>query len=119
MGEYMMIFVGFLGLARAQKLGAHVDVDLLFNRLSGGTRRLVRIVDLFLMLFFGALFFYATLIAAFDFTRSGEDAWFGSYLVPVWFMRWVAPIGLALFLVEVVIELVHGFRGKTESETTP
>lgn len=109
-GEFMMVLIGFLGLARAHKLGAHVDVDLLFNRLPVRIQEGLRLIVLFILICFAALFFYATLLAAVDYTGRGEDAWFGSYLVPVWFLRWVAPVGLAFFIIQLVIDLVARLR---------
>jgi TRAP-type C4-dicarboxylate transport system permease small subunit len=105
-GEFMMILVGFLGMAQAQKMGSHVDVDLLFNRLPNRVKDFLRVVILILMISFVSLFFYATLMAALDYTINGEDAWFGPYLIPVWIIRWTAPIGLALFIIQLIAELV-------------
>lgn len=104
-GEFMMVLVGFLGMAQAQKMGAHVDVDLLFNRFPAGAKDVLRVVILILMIAFVSLFFYATLMAALDYTVTGEDSWFGAYLVSVWVIRWAAPIGLALFIVQLIADL--------------
>jgi TRAP-type C4-dicarboxylate transport system permease small subunit len=58
-GRYLMIWMGFLGVAPALREGGHVAVDVLLNRLAGSSRRAV---ILFVRLLCVA--FLATVVAA-------------------------------------------------------
>ena len=93
---YVLVAVAFLGLAAAQRAGAHIQVELLLNSLKGRARVELLLVanwiDLFLVLFF------AWQVAAFSTGEYINDTrdW-GLLSTPQWIPQVPLTIGFILF----------------------
>jgi TRAP-type C4-dicarboxylate transport system permease small subunit len=102
--EYLLVIVGFMGIVQTNGRRGHITVDLLYERLSGGKKRVMNVLSNLLVLVFALLFLYAGAQRAFFSSLEGETNWFGSHVLPVWFFRWIVPIGCVLLSFQVITE---------------
>jgi TRAP-type C4-dicarboxylate transport system permease small subunit len=114
---YALCATGLLGLAPTYRRGEHIRVGLLIDRITGRTRHLVEIVVLVL----------AVLAVGWGTWWAGHfvyDSWrfneLGQGLVPVklWIPQLSMVIGLGVFLLALVEDLVRAVTGGTPSYIT-
>ena len=103
-GTYLFVAVVFLGLAEAQRANAHIQVEILVDRLSARNRNFVELVGLWL----GLLFVVATAwhSARFTFLEYVHDArdW-GLLGTPQWAPQLPMTIGYVLFIVALLRDI--------------
>jgi TRAP-type C4-dicarboxylate transport system permease small subunit len=102
--EYLLVIVGFMGIVETNGRRGHITVDLFYEKVSEGRKRILNIISPILVLLFTLLFLYAGAQRAFFSYQSGETNWFGSHVLPVWFFRWIVPIGCVLLSCQLVTE---------------
>jgi tripartite ATP-independent transporter DctM subunit len=103
-GTYLFVAVVFLGLAEAQRANAHIQVEILVDRLSAQNRNFVELVGLWL----GLLFVVATAwhSARFNFLEYVHDArdW-GLLGTPQWMPQLPMTTGYVLFIAALLREI--------------
>ncbi len=104
--EYLLIIVGFMGITMANRLGGHITVDLLYNKISPSCQPVIDRLNNIILLGFSLVFLYAGFEKAVSAYGSGETGWFGPYVLPVWYFRWTVPISFFLLSVQLVLELI-------------
>lgn len=102
--EVLMVGLIFLGLAYAQRVGAHIGVDLVTERMPVRVAHLVRSVGLVIAIGVVAIMGWETLEVALRSFESREFR-FGLVQVPIWPARLLIPIGLGALLLELAISL--------------
>ena len=105
-GTYLFVAVVFLGLAEAQRANAHIQVEILVDRLSAQNRKFAEVVGLWL----GLLFVVATAwhSARFTFLEYVHDArdW-GLLGTPQWMPQLPMTIGYILFIAALLRDIFH------------
>jgi TRAP-type C4-dicarboxylate transport system permease small subunit len=107
-GEYLLVTVGFIALAQVQSLGGHITFDMVIDRFTPRFRYIAEICNRIILLLFSCLFIYASAKVAINAYVDGESTWFGIYIVPVWCFRWVIPIGMAMYCLQLINEVKKG-----------
>lgn len=102
--EVLMVGLIFLGLAYAQRTGAHIGVDLVTERLPARVAHGVRSVGLVIAMVVITIMAWQTLEVALRSVQSGEYR-FGLVQVPIWPARLLIPIGLTALLLELAVSL--------------
>jgi tripartite ATP-independent transporter DctM subunit len=112
---YDLVAVAFLGLAAAQRAGAHIQVELLLNSLSARARVELLLVANWIGLFF--VLFCAWQVASFSYGEyvNGTRDW-GLLSTPQWIPQVPLTIGFALFAWAL---LADSFRLRAPEGGTP
>ena len=107
--RFLLLFVFFLALAPALENGNHVAVDILDNYLPPRPQRLLRIAAVLLVLVFGTFFLW-------QITRATLEVFASDELFPTFvqvkqkYVYWVAPVGVAEFLLTALVLLGQALR---------
>ncbi|MGH3384766.1 MAG: TRAP transporter small permease subunit [Nocardioidaceae bacterium] len=109
LGEVMMVVIVFLGLGFAERRGAHVTMTLLVRRLPTRVAAVVNGLGLLLVV---VVVGWMVLVTADRALASFEvrEFRFGLVRVPVWPARIAIAVGLAAYLLELVIRLIDDTR---------
>lgn len=110
LSESALIVSIFFGLAWAGASGAHVSVTLLTDRLGHGLNRGLGIVVWALSGGLVAWLTYAATLRAISATERNEIR-MGLVQWQMWPLRWVVAVGLAVFFLICIINLVRAVRG--------
>lgn len=113
--EYLLVIVGFLGMVHTNRHRGHITVDLLYNRISPTKQYLLDQINNIILLGFSILFVYAGFQKAMSAYESGESSWFGDYILPVWFIRWIVPIGFTLLSLQLLIGIFQLKKRRSSS----
>ncbi len=111
LSETALVAAVFLGLAYTGATNSHIAVDLLTERLPASVSRWVILVAWTLTAGFVAWMTYATALRAIASTKANELR-MGLVEWPLWPSRWLIPIGLALFLLVAIANIVRLASGK-------
>ncbi len=103
-----------LPLAYAFRHGAHIRVDLIIGRLRGGARFVMETVSLAMAAALCAFFAYAMLDLAWD-SWEFEDVAQGSIAWKLWVPQGMVGVGVALFALCLVDDLLVHVTGGTPS----
>lgn len=100
--EVLLAGLVFLGLAYAQRTGAHIGVDLVTERMPARVAHVVRAFGLVVAI--GVLLWmtYETALVAINSFQVGEFR-FGLVPVPIWPIRIVIPLGLVALILELAL----------------
>jgi TRAP-type C4-dicarboxylate transport system permease small subunit len=109
--RFLLLFMFFFALAPALESGAHVSVDLLEHYVSLRWKRVLRILAQVLVLIFGAFLMWQICRTAYE--AFVENSLFPT-VVPVKLKHvyWIAPIGVAQFLLTALALLTEDLRWK-------
>lgn len=107
--ESALVVSVFLGLAWTSMQGGHVAVSIVTDRLRPGVARVVSIVVWTLNTGLLAWMTYASVARAVQSTALHETR-FGIVQWAVWPLRWVIAIGLALWLMVAIANVVRTIR---------
>lgn len=111
---WWMPAVAFLGLAVTQRVGQHIEVHVLTDRLPARFAQVLAVATLCLTMFVVAAIGWYGLEMALDKTAIREAA-LGAVHVPIWPARFLVPIGCAVFLCQLLIDttdqLIRLIRG--------
>lgn len=110
--ESALVVSVFLGLAWTSMQGSHVAVSIVTDRLRPGVARAVSLAVWLLNAGLLAWMTYASASRALQATALHESR-FGIVQWPIWPLRWVIAIGLALWLVVAIANVVHVIGGRT------
>ncbi len=111
---YLLVVLGFLGIAVTQAAQGHIEVTFLSDRFPKGVKYYVKQTIKILLILICLLFIYAGAVKAFSAYLSGESSWFGVHIFPVWFFRLVVPIGFSLLIIEFVLDMLRNRKGRIE-----
>ncbi|MBM9463599.1 TRAP transporter small permease [Aeromicrobium sp. YIM 150415] len=100
---WFMPIIALLGFALAQSRGDHIEAQLIFGRLSEKMQRLHVLLGGLLILIPLALFAWYGLQEALDAYEVGRTT--GASRITIWPAVFLAPIGFALYLAQVMIDL--------------
>lgn len=109
--ETALVVAAFFGVAWTSIQGGHVAVSIVTDRLSPAVGRVVDIVVWVLSAGLLGWMVYANVARA-SLSTSLRETRFGLVQWPVWPMRWVIALGLALWLVVAVANIVRTFSGR-------
>ena len=101
----------FLAMAWTLRSGGHIRVTLFVQRLGPGARRIVEIWCLAAASLAVALFAYSAVMMTWDSWRF-EDVSVGMVPVPLWIPQSAMALGLVLFEVALIEQLVLVLRGR-------
>ena len=109
--RFLLLFMFFFALAPALESGAHVSVDLLEHYLPPHLKRLMRIAARLLVLVFGAFLMWQ--ICRTTYEVFVENSLFPTVVpVKLKYVYWIAPIGVAQFLLTALALLAEDLRWK-------
>lgn len=100
---WWMPSVSFLGLAVTQRVGQHIEVHVLADRLPPRVAAALAVVTSCLTMVVVAAIGWYGLAMALDKTAIREAA-LGAVLVPIWPARFLVPLGCAVFLCQLLID---------------
>lgn len=100
--EVLLVALIFLGLAYAQRVKAHIGVDIVTERLKPRVSHVVRAVGLVLAILVLAWMAYETAVVAVHAFEVREYR-FGLVQVPIWPVRIVVPVGLTVLILELAL----------------
>ena len=106
MVELGMLAVVFFSIASTQKLGEHVSVELVVNKLPTKYKNIVNLIMLLIYTIFSICLTYYTFQRANESFVQNEVMWMGVDVIPQWPFRYIIPIGLILLVLRLVDELV-------------
>ena len=109
--EYLLVVAGFFGIVHTHKHKGHITVDIFYRSLSPIKQYFHDQINNIILLVFSIFFVYAGIQKAISAYESGECNWFGDYILPVWFIRWVVPISFTFLSFQILISI---FRLKRE-----
>lgn len=102
---YLMIAATLLGLPWVQRVRGHVNVDLLPRLLPAGLRRALAIIVLLAAIsVIGIMLFYGSELWLVAFERGWKSA--TVWGPPLWIPYLALPVGFALYLLQLVADLV-------------
>lgn len=107
--RFLLLFVFFLALAPTLESGNHVAVDILDNYLPLGPKRALRVAAIVLVLVFGTFLFW-------QITRTTLQVFASDDLFPTFvqvkqkYVYWIAPVGVAEFLLTGLVLLGRALR---------
>lgn len=113
---FVMIAIVYLGLPYAEKMQAHVRVELILDNLPP---RVAALLDLAMyLLVVGTMFvvLYAVTMNAWG-SLGSRQAIAGPKPLLVWPVKFVMVIGLLLYVVQIVINVWQAFRAITRGDT--
>lgn len=94
-------------------LRGHVSMDLLYQRLSARTRRMVDLVNLPIIMAFCMILLWYTVPVTVDSFMYGETS-FSAWNPPIWWTKAAVPISLVLLLAQALAEFLTTLAGKVD-----
>jgi TRAP-type C4-dicarboxylate transport system permease small subunit len=114
LSRFMMVYLFFFALAPALEAGAHVSVDILEQNMPPRVRRWLQILAMVFVLIFGAFLFWQ--VMRFTIEAYEDNALFPTYIrVRLIEVYWIAPVGVAEFLLTAFAMLIKRVRAKPEA----
>lgn len=110
--ESSLVVGVFFGLGWAAVRGEHVTVTILSDRVGPRANQVFHLVTWTLASAFLVWMVYATTQRAVRATIAGEER-FGLLRWPLWPLRWVIALGLAVLLVVAVINMLRAFERRS------
>ncbi|UWR35187.1 TRAP transporter small permease subunit (plasmid) [Sulfitobacter sp. W027] len=114
---FVMIAIVYLGIPYAEKMRAHVRVELILDNLP---RRVAAVLDLAMYLLVAGtmlVVLYAVVMNAWG-SLEARQAIAGPTPLLVWPVKFVMVIGLLLYVVQIVINVWRAFRVVTQGADT-
>jgi len=105
--KIVLAIVTFLGIAYTQLYGRHINIDLIIRKLSMRSRKLIRILVLFLSMVFFLIMTWKTAAATLYAYRLGITWLELQSAIPIWTVKAILPVGCALLSGELLFELIH------------
>lgn len=112
--RFMMVYLFFFALAPALESGAHVSVDILEQNMPPKVRRWLQILAMVFVLIFGAFLFWQ--VMRFTIEAYEDNALFPTFIrIRLIEVYWIAPVGVAEFLLTALAMLLKRVRAKPEA----
>jgi len=106
---FMLVFVFFLALAPALESGSHIEVDLFDPLIPAGLHKLQRLIGKSLTLLFAAVLLYFV-TKTFLGVVADDELSFTMITVPLKYVYWIGPVGVAQFLLTAVVDIMSFAR---------
>lgn len=106
--RHLVLWIGFLGAARATGEGRHISIDAFARFLPTRSRTIVRVITNA----FAIVVCYFLLRASLTFI--GDEIDFGSVVygeVPSWYSQIIIPVGFGLMMIHFAVRIVTGIHG--------
>lgn len=115
MSRYSFLVITYLGLATTERVGKHIDIDLLTGKFSGRTRYWLAIVVTMVSI---ALLAWLTLVTAKQVyvVYAGNEVSRTLLKAPLWIPYLCVPLGFAAMSLELVLQLLLRFSRAPELE---
>ncbi len=101
----LLTLVLFLPQGYAQMKRSHITIDLVTARINPEARAVLRIITTILAILVFAILTWACGQKAFESTMAREE-WMGLIYYPAWPFRWMLPLGLGLFTLQLIVTVV-------------
>lgn len=111
LAESSLVVAVFFGLGWAAVNGEHVAVTLLTDRMGARPNAVINIIVWAVSSAFLGWMLYATVHRALDATAKLEER-FGLVRWPLYPFRWVIALGVAVFLLVALLNLMRAVRGR-------
>ena len=108
---YMLVGIGFLGLAYTQKRGKHIQIEMVTSRLPESIRKKLEVVVLIVGVFFIGWLAASTMEPVLQSYRIHRLS-INVIQTPMWIPSLMVPAGLGMLCIELVIELAEAIRGR-------
>ncbi|MEX1078011.1 MAG: TRAP transporter small permease [Homoserinimonas sp.] len=109
MSEVMMVIIVFLGLGYAERRGGHVSMTLLIRKLPSRAAAIVNAIAFLVVVVVLGWMMWVTGDRAIASVAAGEYR-FGLVRVAVWPARIAIAVGLAVYLLEIILGMLDNFR---------
>jgi C4-dicarboxylate transporter DctQ subunit len=103
---YLLLAVGFLGLAPAQAAGEHIRIDVLTRRFAGSLRRRLEIVICLAIAAFSGIAVWGGVDMVQQSLRFGRKS-VTLLAVPVWIPQLLVPIGWSALMITALLGAWH------------
>ena len=111
--EYGLLTLTMVGAAYVLSIGRHVTVDLVLNALPGRLRRQFRIgIDAVIVAVALIIVYYGIVTAHLAYVE--DSTLFKSFDIKEWIPAAVVPVGMSLFAVEAIRQLVISIRRRND-----
>lgn len=108
---YSLAASSFLGLAYSFRSGSHIRVTLLTDRLSSKAQRILMLLVLTFTIVMIAIWAYNSLAMVFE-SWKFKDMSTGILKYPIWIPQLSMGIGVTLFCLAILEDLINVMRGK-------
>jgi TRAP-type C4-dicarboxylate transport system permease small subunit len=108
--KIVLAVVTFLGMAYTQLYGRHITIELVTQKLSARSQKLITIPVLFFSMVFFLIMTWKTAAATLYAYRLGVTWLELQTPLPIWTVKIFLPIGCALLSGELLFEMIHNLR---------
>lgn len=108
--QYLFAWVVLIGAAHGVKAGVHLGINILVERFSAKTQRLIAYVSLGLSLLFVVWVFILSIIYTMSIYRWGDLTL--DLRIPQWIPYLAIPVGLGLMTLHFIVVGIEIFQGK-------
>jgi C4-dicarboxylate transporter, DctQ subunit len=113
--EYGLLILTMVGAAYVLSIGRHVTVDLVLNAVPPHIHRWFRIViDLVIVLISAIILYYGIIATHLAYVE--DSTLYKSFDIKEWMPMAVVPIGMALFTIEAVRQLIRSICKSKEDQ---
>lgn len=116
LGELLIAVTTYFGLGWTQLQSGHVSCSVIYDRLSGGPKRVAKLVIAVANLFFGVMLLWASTESAVEAFLSRETAFVSGSQLPIWIFRWTIPIGVIFYMSVLLIDLKDSLTAAFKKE---
>lgn len=118
LSQHLLVAMTFLGLAFALKEGAHVEVQVVTERLGNKARKICQLTSLIVGLCF-CVYMSVLLTQQTIKVHRGAVEVFGVLHTPLYLVQMFMPIGFLLFTLTFVVEILKACRFCLSKATSP
>jgi len=115
--EQGMAFFAFLGIAYCQRVGGHIRMDIIINRLRGRTRWITELASTFLMFNLTIVLFYGSYLHAWRAFNLGDSSI--NIALPTWPAKLVVPFALTILALRLLLQMWAYIRAIKTNELEP
>ncbi len=108
LSELAISIFAFLGVAYAQRMDAHIRMELLVANLKGRIKWFVEFISTLVSFIVITILIYYSSLFAIDAYVIGDSTM--DYLFPTWPAKFLVPIGFSVWLIRLFLELIGYFR---------
>lgn len=107
--QLSMIWVVFLSLAYTQRMGHHIQIELITSRVSPRARTIMRLATHLVCFLFFLIMSWQTGLAAWESFQIGEY-WPGLLRTPIYPSKMALFVGVALLTLRFLLDIMDGVR---------
>jgi TRAP-type C4-dicarboxylate transport system permease small subunit len=103
---YILVLIGFLAVIVTQSYRQHTSVTFMIDRFPPNIKAFVQKLNTIILILISSLFVYAGTKKALTSFYADESEWFGAFISPVWFFRFVVPIAFSFMLIQYLVDIL-------------